>query len=216
MGTGAAVAEGNEITHTKMNLKLESVINADVEVGAVIAWTKMAALTAAHILVGDAANDAVDVAVTGDISIDNAGVTAIGAGAVDLAMVDPASLDGTIAKVVADDNVIGGMLVLHRIDVADVTGDTDVTLTHKTRVIDAWGLNTGGAAHATTDTWQVKNTANAISDAVQKTAVVNAVIRIKTIDPATAEIPGGGILRIAAAKTTNAAVTVYVLGIRVA
>jgi predicted RecA/RadA family phage recombinase len=127
-----------------------------------------------------------------------------------------ASLTGLVAAVVADANVIGGLLVIHRIDVADASGDTDVVLTHKTRIIDAWGLNTGIAANATLDTWQVKNGANAISDAVQKTATVNAVRRIATIDPARAEIAAGGTLRITAAKNTNAAATIYVLGIRVA
>jgi len=137
-------------------------------------------------------------------------------GAVTEAKIAAASLTGLIAKVVADDNVIGGLMVLHRIDVADASGDTDVTLTHKTRVIDAWALNTGIAAHASTDTWQVLNGASAISDAVAKTATVNAITRIGTIDPAEAEIAAAGTLKITAAKTTNAAVTVYVLGIRVA
>jgi hypothetical protein len=125
-------------------------------------------------------------------------------------------LSGLVMKFVANANVIGGITVLHRIDVADATGDTDVVLTHKTRIIDAWALNTGIAAHATDDTWQVKNGANTISDAVAKTATVNALKRISTIDPAQAEIAAGGTLRIAAVKDTNAAVTVYVLGIRVA
>jgi hypothetical protein len=127
-----------------------------------------------------------------------------------------ASLTGLVAKVVADKNVIGGIQVLHRIDVADASANTDVVLTHKTRIIDAWALNTGIAAHAANDTWQIKNGANAISDAVAKTATVNAIKRISTIDPAQAEIAAGGTLRVTAVKDTNAAVTVYVLGIRVA
>ena len=136
--------------------------------------------------------------------------------AVTEAKIAAAALSGLVAKVVANANVIGGLTVLHRIDVADATGDTNVVLTHKTRIIDAWALNTGIAAHAANDTWQVKNGANAISDAVAKTATVNALKRISTIDPARAEIAAGGTLRIAAVKDTNAAVTVYVLGIRVA
>ena len=137
-------------------------------------------------------------------------------GAVALAKIADAILTGLKVAVIANANVIGGIPVLHRIDVADATGDTDVVLTHKTRIIDAWGLNTGIAAHAANDTWQVKYGANAISDAVAKTATVNAVKRIATINPANAEIAAGGTLRIAAVKDTNAAVTVYVLGIRVA
>jgi|SRR5690349_4222982 len=139
----------------------------------------------------------------------------IAAGAVTEVKIAAASLTGLIAKVVANANVIGGLTVLHRIDVADATGNTDVVLTHKTRIIDAWAVNTGIAAHAANDTWQVKNGTSAISAAVAKTATVNALTRIATIDPATAEIAAAGTLRIAAVKDTNAAVTVYVLGIRV-
>src|SRR5574337_960771 len=60
-------------------------------------------------------------------------------------------MDGTIAANVADANVIGGLLVVHRIDIADAaTGDVDVVLTHKERVINAWAVktaNAGGAAN---------------------------------------------------------------------
>lgn len=127
-----------------------------------------------------------------------------------------ASLTGLVAAVVADANVIGGLPVIHRIDVADASANTDVVLTHKTRIIDAWGLNTGIAAHAANDTWRVYNGADAISNAVAKTATVNGIVRVGTIDPAHAEIAAGGTLRITAVKDTNAAVTVYVMGIRVA
>lgn len=152
----------------------------------------------------------------GTLANDSVTTAKIPNGAVTEAKIAAASLTGLIAKIVANANVIGGLTVLHRIDVADATGNTDVVLTHKTRVIDAWAVNTGIAAHAANDTWQVKNGAAAISDAVAKTATVNAVKRIGTIDPAQAEIAAGGTLRIAAVKDTNAAVTVYVLGIRVA
>ena len=126
------------------------------------------------------------------------------------------SLTGLVAANVADANVIGGLPLLFRVDCADASANVDVVTTHKIRVIDAWALNTGIAAHAANDTWQVKNGANAISDAVAKTATVNAIKRISTIDPARAEITAGGTLRITTVRDTNAAVTVYVLAIRVA
>ena len=67
------------------------------------------------------------------------GILAVAAGEIALAEIAAASLDGTIAKVVANANVIGGVPVVHRIDItAGALGDTDVILTHKTRVIDAW------------------------------------------------------------------------------
>lgn len=56
------------------------IVNADVNASAAIAYSKLAALTSAHILVGSAGNVATDVAVTGDVTISNAGVTAIATG----------------------------------------------------------------------------------------------------------------------------------------
>ena len=114
----------------------------------------------------------------------------------------------------AETLAVPGLLL--RIDVADASGDTDVVMDAKVRVVDAWGLNTGIAAHASADTWQVKNGANAITDAVAKTATVNAVKRASTLSPTYHEIAAGGTLRITAAKSTNAAVTVYVLVVPVA
>lgn len=59
-----------------------TLVNADVSATAAIAWSKMAALTEAHILVGNASGVAVDVAVSGDITISNAGVVAIASGVI--------------------------------------------------------------------------------------------------------------------------------------
>ena len=82
MGTGVAVNTGDGITAAKMNLKLEEVLNADVGAAAAIAWSKMAALTDAHILVGNGSNVATDVAVSGDIAMANDGTVAIAAGVI--------------------------------------------------------------------------------------------------------------------------------------
>lgn len=131
-------------------------------------------------------------------------------------MASPSNMTPANVDTVANASAIGGIPVIFRIDVADASGNTDVTVTNKIRVIDAWGLNTGIAAHATNDTWQVKNAGNAITDAVAKTATVNAVKRAGTISPTYHEIAAGGTLRIAAVKDTNAAVTVYVLAVQVA
>lgn len=128
----------------------------------------------------------------------------------------PASLNGVVVKTVADDNVIGGIPVVHRIDItAGALGDTDVTLTHKTRIIDAW-LVLRGAGVATT-TLQVKNTADAITDAMAASGSDKALVRAAVIDDANHEIAAGGILRVTSATgATQPDATVYVLGIRVA
>lgn len=126
------------------------------------------------------------------------------------------SLTGLVAANVANANVIGGIPVLHRVNIADASADTDVVLTHKTLITDFWFVNTGVAAHAATDTIQLKNVANAITDAIAKTATVNAIKRASTMDSAQTTIAAGAIMRITAVKGLNAAVTAYVLGVRVA
>ena len=59
-----------------------TIVNADINASAAIAFSKLAALTSAQILVGNGSNVATAVAVTGDIAITNAGVTSITAGAI--------------------------------------------------------------------------------------------------------------------------------------
>lgn len=53
-----------------------ALVNADVDAAAGIAFSKLAALSSGNILVGSVSNVAASVAVTGDISITNGGVTA--------------------------------------------------------------------------------------------------------------------------------------------
>jgi hypothetical protein len=53
-------------------------IDADIDAAAAIAFSKLAALDDANLLVGNGSNVATKVAVTGDVTISNAGVTAIG------------------------------------------------------------------------------------------------------------------------------------------
>lgn len=129
----------------------------------------------------------------------------------------PNELTGRAVGNVANANVIGGVPVLHRIDVADAaTGDVDVTLTHKTRVTDVWVVKTGGAGGAA-NLVQVKNAATAITDDMDINVADKAVVRAATIDDASHEIAAAGTLRITRTKAGgNAACIVYVLGIRVA
>jgi len=62
------------------------IVNADINSAAAIAFSKLAALTDANILIGNGSNVAVVNAVTGDITISNSGVTTIGAAKVTEAM----------------------------------------------------------------------------------------------------------------------------------
>lgn len=126
-------------------------------------------------------------------------------------------LDGAGVANVANANVIGGVPVLFRIDVADAaTGNVDVVTTHKIRVIDAWAVKVGALGGAA-NTVQVANGANAITDAMSINIADQAVARAATIDDAQHEIAAGGTLRVIRTKAGgNAACIVYVSALRVA
>jgi hypothetical protein len=79
--TGTVITSGdtNTVTSTMVDASL---VNANLAAGAAIAFSKLAALTSAQILVGNGSNVVTGVAVTGDIGINNAGLTSITAGAI--------------------------------------------------------------------------------------------------------------------------------------
>ena len=68
------------------------IINANIKSDAAIAFSKLAALNSAQILVGNGSNVPTAVSVTGDVTISNAGVTALAAGAVVTADVADAAI----------------------------------------------------------------------------------------------------------------------------
>jgi len=146
--------------------------------------------------------------------IDDLAVTTakINTSAVTQAKINPNTIDGTIAKNVANVDTEGGFPVLHRINATALTGDVDVVLTHKTRVIEAWAVQTGGAG-GVGDTVQVKNGATAITNALDLNVADNTIVRAGTIDDAQHEVAAAGTLRITGASAVNC--IVYVLGIRV-
>lgn len=129
-----------------------------------------------------------------------------------------ARIAGRSVDDVANANIVGGIPVVHRIDIADgTTADIDTVLEHKTRVIDVHLVKTGGAGGAS-DTIQAKNGSNAITNAMSINVADQTVVRAGTIDDAQHEIAAGGTLRITRTKASaaNVACTVYVLGLRVA
>lgn len=71
----ADISASAAIAYSKLNLAT-SIVNADISASAAIAFSKLASLSSANILVGNGSNVAAAVAVTGDISLTNAGVTA--------------------------------------------------------------------------------------------------------------------------------------------
>jgi len=80
--TGTVITTGDTGTVTGTMLANDTIQNVDIKSDAAIAFTKLADLTSAQILVGNGSNEVTAVAVTGDISINNAGLTAIAAGVI--------------------------------------------------------------------------------------------------------------------------------------
>ena len=75
INSAAAIAYGK--------LALSSgIINTDISASAAIAHSKLASMTAGQVLIGNASNVPTSTAVTGDVTISSAGVTAIGAGVI--------------------------------------------------------------------------------------------------------------------------------------
>lgn len=133
-------------------------------------------------------------------------------------MIQVNSLDGAVVANVSDSNTIGGIPVMYRIPVPDgATGNVDVTVDHKIRVIDAWVVKTDGAGGAG-DTIAVNNGATAISDAMSINVADKAVVRTAQIDDAQHEIAAAGTLRVVRTKASvaNVACTVYVKAMRIA
>lgn len=118
----------------------------------------------------------------------------------------------------AANDVVAGIPVVHTVTVPDgTTGNVDVTVTHKIQVLDAWLVKTAGAGGAS-DTIQVKNAANAISNALDINVSDQVVVRAGTLDDAYTTIAAGGTLRITRTKSSgaNVACLVNVLAVRVA
>lgn len=86
-----------------------SIVNADIATNAAIAFSKLAALTSAHLLVGNSSNVATSVAVTGDVTISNTGVTSIASGVIVDADVNASAAIAfsKLANVSATDRLLG-------------------------------------------------------------------------------------------------------------
>ena len=123
-------------------------------------------------------------------------------------------MDGRIVRAMDDGEDFGFIPVMMRIDTA--TGGTNsvsLTMESKFTVIDAHAVLK--AAGTTSDTYQVFNGSNAISDAVDISAAADTdIVRIGKINDANMEIAAGGTLKVTSTggNTDNPALSVYVLG----
>lgn len=125
-------------------------------------------------------------------------------------------LDGAQVANNAAANVIGSLPVVFRFDLAaGALANTDITMTHKVRVIDAYLVLRGAGVSSTT--LQVKNGTTAISNAMAASGSDTALVRATTLDDAAWEVAAGGTLRVTSATgATQPDATVYVTCVRVA
>jgi hypothetical protein len=86
-----------------------SIVNADINASAAIAFSKLASLSSANILVGNGSNVATSVAVTGDVTISNAGVTSIATGAIVNADISASAAIAGSKIVAATTSVVGAV-----------------------------------------------------------------------------------------------------------
>lgn len=124
------------------------------------------------------------------------------------------AIGGSQVATTAAANVIGGGVVIHRVDVPAAAGTTNVTIVDQIRVNDCWFVKTNGAGGAG-DTLAVQNAAVPISDLMSTNVADQVLVRAATIDDAQATIAASGTLRIVTTGAGDVAATVYVRATRV-
>ena len=85
------------------------IVNADIASAAAIAYSKLATLTSGNIVLGSSANVATSTAVTGDVTISNAGVTAIATGVIVNADINASAAIAGSKIVAATTSVVGAV-----------------------------------------------------------------------------------------------------------
>jgi hypothetical protein len=172
VATATAVTGDVTISNTGVTaIAADSIVNADINTAAAIDFSKLAALTSANILVGNAGNVATSVAMTGDVTIDNAGATTIGAGAVDLAMLSSGITPAAVIKFFGQLTTVGGSAT----EAFTVTGAVGATDRAFVQMVDNGTLNVSILeAVVTDDTLTVTFSLNPGNDAIFNYQIIRA------------------------------------------
>lgn len=80
--SGTVITTGDTGTVTSTMIANSTIVNADISASAAIDYSKLATLTSGNIVLGNSGNVATSTAVTGDVTISDAGVTAIASGVI--------------------------------------------------------------------------------------------------------------------------------------
>ena len=146
LSKGHTFSGGETVTAAKLNALVDSatisnIVNAEINASAAIAHTKLASITAGQVLLGNASNVPTATALTGDVTVNSSGVTAIGSGVIVDADVSASAeiavsklADGAARQLLQTDAAGTGVEWASNIDVPgtlDVTGAAvlDSTLT---------------------------------------------------------------------------------------
>jgi len=107
--SGTVITTGDTGTVTSTMLLDGTIVDADVNASAAIAYSKLATLTSGNILVGSSANVATSTAVSGDVTISNTGVTAIASGVIVNADINASAAIAGSKIVAATTSVVGAV-----------------------------------------------------------------------------------------------------------
>ncbi len=170
--TAVAMTGDIAITNTGVtSIQAGAIVNADINAAAAIAFSKLASLPSTQILVGSAGNVATAVAVTGDVTIGNTGVTAIGAGKVLLAMLGTGIAPAGVIKFMGQLTSVGGSAS----EAFTVTGAVAATDRAFVQVVNnGTGNVTVLEAVVTTDTLTVTFSADPQNDTVFNYQLIRA------------------------------------------
>ncbi len=125
-------------------------------------------------------------------------------------------IDAKLLATVADNNLTGGVDVVHKIVNADAaSGHTDFVLVEKFEIFEVTVVR-GAAAGGAGDTIKLQTAGGAadITDAIDLNAAAKTVKRVGTIDLAQNVIAAAGTLRVTWVKATNVACSLYIRGIK--
>lgn len=141
---GTLISSGGTGTVTGTMIANDTIQNVDIKSDAAIAYSKLQALPDGQILIGSSGTEATPRAVTGDISIDNAGLTAIAAGVIVNADISSSAAIAA-SKIVSGSTSGAGVLQL-----SDSTSSTSTSLAATANAVKtAFDLATTANSNAT-------------------------------------------------------------------
>ena len=216
--TGTVITTGDTGSVTSAMLLDGTVVNADINASAAIAYSKLATLTSANILVGSSSNVATSTAVTGDITISNTGVTSIATGVIVNADIDTsAAIAYSKLATLTSGNIVVGNASNTAASVA-VTGDIAISSTGLTSIAAGVILDADiNASAAIVDTKLAQiTTAGKVANSATTATNANTPSAIVTRDASgnfsagtiTAALTGTASLATSAATCTGNAATV--------